>query len=573
MMEETVPLASNDRSHGTSSHVQQRTSAAVPRASPAAAAATAATRSSNDDGDESDNTRRRNHNHSSMAQFLSSLSSPTSIISKIFLVFTILLKIALYPIRKVSHMLFPLGDFDGFANGAATDQAAKAFCKMFLESFIQPKFGMNNSSSSLPSTSAGTSNSSNGDNNSNGDDSMELLTSCPFINLGYSQTIEHIHNQANLHQQHMTNMTASSGATSNGASFYNDIPPAPPLLLIYLHSPFHSSTKEFCQDKLCSTRMLKYLNERSYSSNDYSHSHDNNIDYKSDESTNDNNNNNNKNLVCWGGSIHTADGKYVQNLFNVTAYPFLALVRARPQSNSSNSNNSSSSNNHNQNDNAPNPTKTNLELYLRIEGHKLATIQTNSLYTCIDRSIAQYSQTQNEDISRIIARQEDINLRSEQDREYREALEEAQRLERQREEETRQREEAERVLMEEERSKEEELNRAVKEKGEKLKEARSILELYGVEPDGSDKSDNCVRIRLMLPSGQRVERRFRGKETIDTVKSFLLLHFEEDELTNKIENFQLSSNYPKKALVNGSATLESEGLCPQAVIMVQDLDA
>ena len=79
----------------------------------------------------------------------------------------------------------------------------------------------------------------------------------------------------------------------------------------------------------------------------------------------------------------------------------------------------------------------------------------------------------------------------------------------------------------------------------------------------------------MLPSGKKIERRFRGKETINTVKSFLVLHFNEmgDDDDGKIENFQLSSNYPRKALVDGDVTLESEGLCPQAVIMVQDMDA
>ena len=55
------------------------------------------------------------------------------------------------------------------------------------------------------------------------------------------------------------------------------------------------------------------------------------------------------------------------------------------------------------------------------------------------------------------------------------------------------------------------------------------------------------------------------------VRAFLILHFDENDM--EMDNFQLSSNYPKKALVNGDATLEEEGLCPQSVIMVQYLDA
>lgn len=34
-------------------------------------------------------------------------------------------------------------------------------------------------------------------------------------------------------------------------------------------------------------------------------------------------------LNLWGGSIHTADGANVAKIFNVTAYPFLALVACR----------------------------------------------------------------------------------------------------------------------------------------------------------------------------------------------------------------------------------------------------
>ena len=96
---------------------------------------------------------------------------------------------------------------------------------------------------------------------------------------------------------------------------------------------------------------------------------------------------------------------------------------------------------------------------------------------------------------------------------------------------------------------------------------------------GKDTPDNCssdpsrsmARIRLMLPSGKRVERKFWGDDSVNVVRAFLILHFHENDI--QMDNFQLSSNYPKKALVNGDATLEEEGLCPQSVIMVQDLDA
>ena len=542
-MEEAVPLASNiaGQGSGNRSSVQQRnrpTSSAATTA-PSASAASAST---NNDGTNrtapsslstGTTTRRRQHQSqgsnsqqatsshasSSSSSIISSLLSPTFLISKLIIIISILLKIILYPIRKISYTIFPLGEFDGLTRDGISDKAAQVFVNMFAKNYVLPRYGHLNDAT----------NQSRSDDD-DGDNDNSLLTSCPFTNSGYLKSIEQITSQHSKHQQSISNISTSTTMFPTEA--------APPLLLIYLHSPFHSSTPTFCHEKLCSNRILTYLNKSV----------------------------NEEQLVCWGGSIHTADGKNVQSLMNVTSFPFMALVRVRPQSTTNSNNNSSNSS-----DNTTNPTRTNLEMYLRLEGHKLSTISTNTLYTYISRSIHEYHQSQNEEISRLIARQEEIHLRNEQDREYREALEEAQRLERQKEEE-------EHLRKEEERKKREELEKIKTEKEDRISEAKRILGLFGDEPDGKNKDDNCVRLRLMIPSGQRIERRFRGKETIDTVKSFLILHFEEKSSGggddgNKIENFQLSSNYPKKALVDGSATLESEGLCPQAVIMVQDLDA
>jgi len=450
------------------------------------------------------------------------------------------------------------------------DSAARSFVAAFLREYIIPIYGASaGASASAGTSSIGSSSNSNisggngaggnqiheherndgdihinnntshgDDNDNNNDNDKALLTKCPFKPTGYSNTIESITTKCTNHQESITNFSLALDQSS--------IPKPPPLMLIYLHSPFHQHTTSFCQSKLCSSRILKFLNRS-----------------VGDEE-----------LVCWGGSVHTADGKNVMSMMNVTAFPFLALVRVRPQSASSSSSSSagagsSATSSASANNNA-NVTRANLEIYLRMEGHKLNTITPSTLYTYISRSISEYQQTQNEEISRTIARQEEINLRNQQDREYELALEEARRKEREKEEEEqRKREEEQKRIEEEERV------RALEES--RISEAERILYLHGDEPDGSDKSEKCVRIRFMLPSGQRVERRFRGRETIDTVKSFLILYFEKDDGKKsdeyKIKNFQLSSNYPKKALVDGSATLESEGLCPQAVIMVQDLDA
>jgi len=330
------------------------------------------------------------------------------------------------------------------------------------------------------------------------------LLECPFIEKGYTNTVNDIANQGQMHNED------------------GDNNPSPPLLLIYLHSPLHGKVPQFVKNTLCNQRVLELMNQHS----------------------------NCGTLACWGGSIHTADGAHAKDTLQVVSFPFLALVRVQPGRASSSSSSSSSSSN-----------QRNLELLFRMEGPALQTINANSLHTHLSNALLKYQGILSEAAMRRIQRQDEVRLRDEQDREYRETLEEDQRREREKLEQKRLQEEEERKIRQE-------MENVQHEKESRLQNARDMLE---EEPDSSDKSIVQARIRLMLPSGKRVERSFRGNDTINVVRAFLILHF--DESRTRIENFQLSSNYPKKALVDGDKTLESEGLCPQAVIMVQDLDS
>ena len=548
MMEETVPLASSNRGSGKNSQVQHRSTAA--NATSSSSSTTIGSNYTPNDNNNNSNNNNDNGNHENRSRrHLSTYVSPMFLLNKSILFLIILMKIILYPIRKLSLYLFPLREFDGLTNIdvrnnsgdsnqlTVADKAARQFVKMFQSRIIARIDDRN--------------------------------AKCPFTSRGYNQTIHSISNQITNHSQAITNLSSCSDDDDAGF-MYDFIPSAPPLLLIYLHSPFNPSCVKFCQDVLTSNRILKFLNDAvglmdnddcSNGGDDNNDNIDNDRNGRFQQQQQQQQQEKHQDLVCWGGSIHTADGKYVEKIMNVTSYPFLALVRVRPQQSNNNNDNGNNANT------SSTMTKTNLEMYFRFEGPKLSTIHPNVLYTYISQSINEYNQQQSEEIAKAISRQQDINLRNEQDREYREALEEAQRREREKEEEERMKiEEEERVRIEEEK--------IVKEKEGRIVEARRVLGLYGDEPNRENDDENCVRIRLMLPSGKKVERKFRGKETIDTIKSFLIVYFEDNKDTvEKIENFQLSSNYPRKVLVDGEATLESEGLCPQAVIMVQDLDA
>lgn len=473
MMDETIPSHSAGMSGAASRRRATDTAAtSLPNSGDSSSPRrTAATQEDDDDR----SSRRRRFN-------TSLLLNPSFLLSKAIILINYVLRIVLFPIKKAANILFPPGEYDNLALTTVSDNAAKAFIQMFTLQYITPNL-----------------------NNINEDDDASLLE-CPFIEKGYTNTVNDIANQGQMHNEDGTNN------------------PSPPLLLIYLHSPLHGKVPQFVKNTLCNQRVLELMNQHSKCGT----------------------------LACWGGSIHTADGAHAKDTLQVASFPFLALVRVQPGRSSSSSSSSSSN-------------QRNLELLFRMEGPALQTINATSLHTHLSNALLKYQGILSEAAMRRMQRQDEVRLRDEQDREYRETLAEDQRRERERAEQKRLQEEEELTIREE-------MENVEIEKENRLQNARDMLCLNGEgEPDSSNKSIVQARIRLMLPSGKRVERSFRGNDTIDVVRAFLILHFDENAIG--IENFQLSSNYPKKALVDVEKTLESEGLCPQAVIMVQDLDA
>ena len=80
-----------------------------------------------------------------------------------------------------------------------------------------------------------------------------------------------------------------------------------------------------------------------------------------------------------------------------------------------------------------------------------------------------------------------------------------------------------------------------------------------------------TRVRFVLPSGRKLDRRFGNDETIGALKAFLILHFAEEN--PEVKNIALSSNFPKKTHSDDTKSLHESDLSPQAVLMVQDIDA
>jgi len=229
-------------------------------------------------------------------------------------------------------------------------------------------------------------------------------------------------------------------------------------------------------------------------------------------------------MICYGASIHTADGLAVANALSVCEYPSLFLLSPR--------------------------SSTAVEILLRLEG--LSTKMSSSdLVGKVAASLLYHQAVLDEQIARQRQLEEEAALRAEQDREFQEALEE-----------DRRRAEEQRLT----REKEEE---EVRQKNVSIERARSLL-----QPEPPLEDPQVCRLRLFLPSGAKLDRRFRVTDSMQVVHSFVFLHFLDKQVS--IENFELSCQYPRKMFSDLDQTIEQAlgaGSSKQAVIMVRDLDA
>jgi len=241
---------------------------------------------------------------------------------------------------------------------------------------------------------------------------------------------------------------------------------------------------------------------------------------------------NQPNLLAMGCSIHSGQGLQLAQMLNATSFPLLALLQ---------------------------PSQSTLQLMLSVQGPILQDMNTpNQLLNYMNTALTRHQVQLAEQEARRIQREQEQMLRREQDEEYHATLradQERQRILREEEEErTRQEEEAVEREAQAQREKEDKLHRAKR----------------AVRPE---PAQGGTKIRFVLPSGKKMVRSFESDETIGSLKAFLLIKFHEDEETESIERIGLSTNYPKKTYQDEDMTLEEAGLSPQAVLMVQDLDA
>jgi FAS-associated factor 2 len=273
------------------------------------------------------------------------------------------------------------------------------------------------------------------------------------------------------------------------------------LIFVYLHSPLHSETKSFCQTVLNRDPLLSVLQQ--------------------------------DRILPVGYSIHTAQGAQLQDMLQITSFP--AIVVLQPSGNST------------------------LQLMLKAQG--ASQCRPQFLMPLLHALLQRHQITLSELEMRRLQRQQESDLRRQQDDEYQATLAADQERERITA--------AERNAVLAAAAAAQEAQRQVEQvAADALRAAQNLLR---PEPDPQDS--NSTVIRFVLPSGTKLNRRFGADETVAAVRAFLQVHCVENDWS--LRNIGLSTNFPRQTFApeDDDKTLLEAGLVPQAVLMVQDLDA
>ncbi|GBG31591.1 FAS-associated factor 2 [Hondaea fermentalgiana] len=247
----------------------------------------------------------------------------------------------------------------------------------------------------------------------------------------------------------------------------------------------------------------------------------------------------NERMVAWGGCVEFAEAYRLSVLLKTATFPYVAVLE--PPSN---------------------PRDTNAKLVERIEG----AAEFGVLYDKLSNTVDKFGTVVANRVAQRTEAEARQRLREEQDEALRQSLE----ADRRREEERRQKEEEERRVEEERRQKEEAAERAKADYEEAV--ASKLASLPPEPPAQSDGS--TTTIRFQLPNGGRFNRRFTADTSMETLRNYVDCQLY--EMDPSITNYSVSLNYPRKTFGPDddlTATLQENGLVPQAVLYVQNLDA
>ena len=292
-------------------------------------------------------------------------------------------------------------------------------------------------------------------------------------------------------------------------------------LLVYLHSPLHDDTNRFCSQVLCADSVLRLVNGNTHSSTET----DPDTDSTSERSE----------VMAWGGRVWDPEAYNLSMDLNAASFPFVALLVCQ--------------------------SDKSVRILDRVQGYIDVHNLTERLQHSMAATRVEIDRIRNEQI----VRSAESNLRVEQDREYLEAMEtdRQQQLAAQR-----QREAADQAAHEEEQRLEMEAAMALS--AQLSRDAALTKKREALQRETPTGKDSAL-VRFQLPQGTKVSQTFWKTDPVATIYDFLSVHFVDQNIP--IENFMVSTNFPKKDLTDKTLSVEDVGLYPRGALFVHNLDS
>lgn len=287
-----------------------------------------------------------------------------------------------------------------------------------------------------------------------------------------------------------------------------------------MHSSQHGDTPRFCREVLCTERVATFLEE---------------------------------NFVLWGGDIKHEEAHRLAYLLGTTSYPFFAVV--------CNFSNSTSVNTYLQSEGYNTRfARSGATILQRIQGF----ITEDDLLAALTTVLESHGPLLIAARSDVIERERDRQMVEMQNRDFEESLrhdreKEEKKLEEQRRVEEKMRQEQEQLGREEESRRQEEKDRLESER-RREEEKRRISQSLPPEPP---KSAEIAELAIRLTDGSRVTRRFMKDDSLKLLFEFI-------RTKEHVDNYVVSTHYPRKTFTNPNMTIQEAGFYPQATLFVEE---
>lgn len=284
------------------------------------------------------------------------------------------------------------------------------------------------------------------------------------------------------------------------------------MLCIYLHSPMHPASEQFCKNVVCSRAVLQALSD----------------------------------VRIWGGSVETHDGYVASSKLQCAAFPCLVLLSG-----------------------AEGGQQASIvdRIYWdsaaeagEAERIALRILAAREMRGGGGRNAPPQQQQQQQQQHDSWELQERRRMVQEQDAALQRAIEDDRRKLAEKQEQERAEQEKRELA---EQQAEQERNALLVKRSQVLPEPPVAA--------ASSEAPPVATLRFNFPKGQKLARRFLASDTVGYVRIVLECHMADQGIA--LQRFALASNFPKRVYDNEADTLQQAGLCPQAALFVQDLDA